>query len=745
MSVKAFGADFPRTSVLAVLLLFWSSGLAFSQARPKIDAITAVDVVASTIGSGQPDIAQGGWAQMFGEGLADDGNNTTISVNGAATLSLVLSSSRVFFRVPPETGLGPAQFMVTVSGESDTFQFPVSAFAPTALRDGEIFHSDMSAVTAANPLRPGDIFIANGITGLGVSQPPPLVLLAGGQQMPITSIADNVAFGLVPALPGVYVLEGTVPNLTPGCYPVTYEVGGASWTSGDPENLAPIGAAGGTETVSCSPGPGGGPQFTSESLLGAAAFGPAARGGLASLFVGISDFIGDLQDSSFEIPLPETLAETTVEFTPVAALGKEKAQGATVAAPLVFVSGLANQINLQIPWEVPPGQTSVVVTSGGVASDPVILEIAEYAPGIFTFDFGLGRAVAFFNDGTIVHSEGTLGLPARPAGIGEAFSLLATGLGPTTPAAITGDDSSDGETYVQRDTVLTPTVTIGGVVAEVSASILSPQFVGVYQVVVIPQEGTPTGDEVPIVIDIGGETSRDDVTVAIGPKWVPIMFENYATFEAVGISGSTIHFQSVYDDGPFPWHPSSGAGVLPGYDASVTSKFDIIVTSLPVFDPVNMVINVTADFEQQIEAHAPDGSVTGTMTLTGQGEETFDVNPETVIVDEASGVIMRSFGSPLRDGKPVVTATLRKTTGIFKDIRAAGEWDLFVLAHQIIPIVPGLSLLENLSVTPIATFGEAVTVGAYLSQERGSNGSTSGLTAMGEFGGNSGAFGGQSP
>ena len=258
------------------------------------------------------------------------------------------------------------------------------------------------------------------------------------------------------------------------------------------------------------------PEFGSNSLLGGAAFGPAGAGGLASLFVGIADFIGDAQASASTVPLSAQLAQTTVEFTPQSAAAT-KEQGGGIAAPLVFVSGPANQVNLQIPWEIPPGIASVVVTAGGVASDAVSLAIAEFAPGIFSFDSGAGRAVAFYNDGAIVHPVGTFGLASRPAAIGDAFSVLATGLGPTNPAAVTGDSSSVGGTFVRRDTVAQATVTIGGVPAQVLASILSPEFVGVYQVAVIPQAGTPTGDAVPIVIDIGGEVSRADVTVAIAP------------------------------------------------------------------------------------------------------------------------------------------------------------------------------------------------------------------------------------
>ena len=258
------------------------------------------------------------------------------------------------------------------------------------------------------------------------------------------------------------------------------------------------------------------PEFGPDSLLGAAAFEGAATGGLASLFVGISDFV-DTTAVASTVPLSAQLAQTMVEFSPGSASALSKEQGSTVAAPLVFVSGPANQINLQVPWEIPPGVASVVVTAAGVASDPVEIAIAEFAPGIFSFDSGAGRAVAFYNDGAIVQPVGSFGLAARPAAVGEGFSLLATGMGPTDPVSVTGDSSSVGGTFVQRSTTTQPTVTIGGVQAQVFASILSPQFVGVYQVVVIPQAGTPAGDAVPVIIEIGGETSRDDVTVAISP------------------------------------------------------------------------------------------------------------------------------------------------------------------------------------------------------------------------------------
>jgi hypothetical protein len=68
-----------------------------------------------------------------------------------------------------------------------------------------------------------------------------------------------------------------------------------------------------------------------------------------------------------------------------------------------------------------------------------------------------------------------------------------------------------------RYTVLTPTVLIGGVPALPVYSVLSPQFVSEYQIGVLPAPNTPTGDTVPLQIQIGGVTTTDQVTIAVSP------------------------------------------------------------------------------------------------------------------------------------------------------------------------------------------------------------------------------------
>ncbi len=53
----------------------------------------------------------------------------------------------------------------------------------------------------------------------------------------------------------------------------------------------------------------------------------------------------------------------------------------------------------------------------------------------------------------------------------------------------------------------TPTVTIGGKAAQVSFSGLTPQYAGLYQINAEVPTGIATGDAVPVVISISGQTS----------------------------------------------------------------------------------------------------------------------------------------------------------------------------------------------------------------------------------------------
>jgi uncharacterized protein (TIGR03437 family) len=210
------------------------------------------------------------------------------------------------------------------------------------------------------------------------------------------------------------------------------------------------------------------------------------------------------------IPLPTGLSDvTSVTFN-------------GVAAGLYFVS--QNQINAQIPFNVLAGQNGgtaqIVVTRSSGASAAQSVAVTPASPGIFTTTAnGLGQAFAYDNStGALAAPAGApIGpFPTAPISVSSGHALIigCTGLGAVTPYIGNYVAASDG---ILRDTLLQPTVLIGGVAAKPVYSALSPQFVSEYQIGVVPDASTPTGSAVPLQIQIGGVTTADAVTIAVAP------------------------------------------------------------------------------------------------------------------------------------------------------------------------------------------------------------------------------------
>jgi len=211
------------------------------------------------------------------------------------------------------------------------------------------------------------------------------------------------------------------------------------------------------------------------------------------------------------IPLPTALSDvTSVTLN-------------NIPAGLYFVS--QNQINAQLPFNVllsgqDSGTANIVVTRSSGASAPENVTVAPVSPGIFTTTAnGLGQAFAYDN------TTGALAAPAgapigpftaAPISVSSKHALIVacTGLGSVTPPIDNYVAASDG---ILRNTLLQPTVFIGGVQAQFVYSVLSPQFVSEYQIGVVPDPATPTGDAVPLQIQIGGVTTADQVTIAVAP------------------------------------------------------------------------------------------------------------------------------------------------------------------------------------------------------------------------------------
>lgn len=266
------------------------------------------------------------------------------------------------------------------------------------------------------------------------------------------------------------------------------------------------------------------PVFNTDGLVTSTAFitgdSPAA-GSLAALF---GTFPGIEFEGATSLPLPTRIQGLEVRVRPITSSLGEGASGAAqdvgfMPAPLLFVS--PEQISFQAPWDLAPGPVEMIVSSGGVDSAPVEVAFSEINPGIFTFAFGPGPAVAFLVDGMVAQPAGSIeGVTTRPARIGEPLIILSSGLGPLTGPPLPSGVNSLDETgaYVRRDTVVEPRVLVGGQEAEVYFSGASPEFVGVMQInlTAIP-EGVEPGPAVPLILDVNGVMSRMDVTIAVDP------------------------------------------------------------------------------------------------------------------------------------------------------------------------------------------------------------------------------------
>ncbi len=123
------------------------------------------------------------------------------------------------------------------------------------------------------------------------------------------------------------------------------------------------------------------------------------------------------------------------------------------------------------------------VTNNGIASNPASVLVVARAPAI--------------NVITDYNNNGTVPSAAAPAHIGDTLILWSFGLGPTSPAAVTGQPPP----YPPLASLIaTPTVAFssgGGIVAPVDAAPgfagLSPQYPTLYQVNVAIPQGCPTG------------------------------------------------------------------------------------------------------------------------------------------------------------------------------------------------------------------------------------------------------------
>ncbi len=241
--------------------------------------------------------------------------------------------------------------------------------------------------------------------------------------------------------------------------------------------------------------PGG--VLNSASLAAGAPVAPGSIVTVQGSFPGLSP------TSVSTSPLPNALALLSLRFD------------GQVSAPLFFVSD--GQVNIQVPWEL-GGKTKSSLTAvfslagGNQTSQPETVNIAPFAPGLFSVN-GQGTG-----QGSILNAAYEVVDAHNPAVAGSTMlRIFCTGLGAVTNPPASG---SPALATTLSTTATVPTVTIGGAAANVLFSGLTPGFVGLYEVDVTVPASAATGNDVPVVLTIGGAVSNT-VTVAVSTTPAP--------------------------------------------------------------------------------------------------------------------------------------------------------------------------------------------------------------------------------
>jgi len=208
-----------------------------------------------------------------------------------------------------------------------------------------------------------------------------------------------------------------------------------------------------------------------QRLANGASFGQTYAPGMVLTIFGSN--LADATWIASSVPLPVHISGVTVTI-------------GGVNAPLYYVS--PGQLNVQIPYETPVNQASVLTVTHNGRSATGTLTVASGAPGVFTDAKGAIAGAATGARGAVV-------------------SLYLTGAGAVSPAISTGAAPAAGTLASQLPaSVQARSVSIGGVAAAIEFAGIPTSLVGVMQINLRIPATAPLGTQ-PVIVTIGGVAS----------------------------------------------------------------------------------------------------------------------------------------------------------------------------------------------------------------------------------------------
>ncbi len=236
---------------------------------------------------------------------------------------------------------------------------------------------------------------------------------------------------------------------------------------------------------------------------------------IATTFTNAASFVANtaLAPGSLISVFGQNLANSTLGagFPIPTSLGGAQLNIGGQNVPLLFAS--PGQVNAQIPLSISPNSATtayfVVNQNAGsfLGQQGVVgqqsLVMAQASPGIFVTD-----PANVNGQGAITDAKGAILNSGNPAARGQIIIIFATGLGAVINPPALGAAAGSTST-----TIATPTVTIGGLPADVKFSGLAPGFVGLYQINVAIPGNVALGASVPVVITQSGFSSNSATIV----------------------------------------------------------------------------------------------------------------------------------------------------------------------------------------------------------------------------------------
>jgi uncharacterized protein (TIGR03437 family) len=232
----------------------------------------------------------------------------------------------------------------------------------------------------------------------------------------------------------------------------------------------------------------GGPAFTAASVFNAATL---QTGGIAP-----NEFIS-IKGAGLG-PATGAISNMTTQ------LGGASVSIGGTAAYLTYAQD--GQINALVPFGAGGTQTTIQVEVNGVMSSSVTVPIANASPGIFTQAYGPGQI-------WMVNQDGTFNSSSNPAARNTYVAFWMTGQGYVNAPPPDGIQPT-GPPFPTP--VLPVSASLGG--AQLPAANLvfdGLVYSGEVQINVLIPANAPTGSAVPLVVTIGGASSRTDATIAI--------------------------------------------------------------------------------------------------------------------------------------------------------------------------------------------------------------------------------------